>query len=689
MQLALSSVAIACILGYGGYLLARRTWRFSVFALLGALLACVVLEFCDLWVMLHPEALAAWKRAALVAEACLPVFWMLFALTFARAGGWRGISRTSRLLALTTLGFPLAAVALPIPTIFYSPDFAEEKMLFLGSGGYPFYVALMAVLVLALFHLERTLVALPRPDRWRVKFEVMGVGVLLAVLMIYYSQALLYRSLDMNLMPARSLSLTLGIGLMAFSRLRRGEAVRIRVSREIAYRSVVVLAVGCYLIGLGLFGAGMRYWQITENRAFFVALGALTGLALAALLLSERIRRRIRVSLHKNFYQRKYDYRDEWLQFTARLAEAKSREELERGILDFFAETFSLGGAALFLRDQESDRYRCSSCFENEATALTMADDHPLMARMRDREWVIDLDQEDPALLEGDWARLRQMGGSFLVPLRFDRGLEGFIALGRRIYQQEELTYEDFDLMKILAHQTIGVLLSRKLYAELVVANEMAAIGRVSTFVIHDLKNLVSGLAMVVDNARDYIDDPEFRGDMFETLENTVANMKGLIARLQNVKEKPLLALAATDLLEVAKTAAALSGNPEVAIEGISVPVWGDGAELQKVVLNLLHNAREASGPGGPVRVEVGRADMGFVRVMDRGCGMTEEFVRTRLFKPFETTKRKGMGIGLYQCRQVIEGHGGRIEVKSAVGEGASFTVWLPLAEGREDFGTI
>jgi putative PEP-CTERM system histidine kinase len=504
--------------------------------------------------------------------------------------------------------------------------------------------------------------------------------VLLAALVIYYSQALLYRSLDMNLMPVRSLCLILSVGMMAYSRARRGEAVRIRVSREMAYRSIVVLAVGFYLIGLGLFGAGMRYFNFAGNRAFFIALCLVFGLAVVVVLLSENARRRIRVLLHKHFYQRKYDYRQEWQQFTAKLSAAKTREDLESGILDFFTETFFLQGAALYLRDQDTDIYRCSTCLEKDQAAPTLAGSHPVIGKMGRRDWVVDLDEEAGEDPQEKLALLKQQGYSFLVPMRFERGLEGFVALGRRIYQEERLTYEDFDLMKILAHQAIGVLLSRKLYSQLIAANEMAAIGRVSTFVIHDLKNLVSGLGMVVDNARDYIDDPEFRADMFETLENTVGNMKGLIARLQNVKQKPLIDLAACDLYQVTRASVALSGGNGIVLSGTSVPVKADAGELQKVILNLLHNAREASVENTPVRVEVGRSDLAFVTVFDQGVGMTDEFIRTRLFRPFETTKKKGMGIGLYQCRQVVEEHGGRIDVNSVAGEGSSFTVWLPLS---------
>jgi putative PEP-CTERM system histidine kinase len=677
LQLILSSLAIVLAIGYCLFLLVRIRRRLSVFALVGGLLACVVLEFCDFQALIRPDELAIWKQAALAAEGVLPFFWLLFALTFSREGGWRGISLPAMILLAATLAFPFAVFRLSLPEVFYSPDFVDEKLLFLGAGGYFFYVALMTFLVVAMFHLERTLVALPRPDRWRVKFEVIGAGVLLAVLVVYYSQALLYRSIDMNLMPVRSLSLVLAIVLMVVSRCRRGEVVRIQVSRDIAYRSVVVLSVGFYLIGLGLFGAGMRYLGQSGNRVFFIMLAVVCGLAVVAALLSEKIRRRIRVVLHKNFYQRKYDYRQEWQAFTDKLTAAKNREELERGILEFFSETYSLSGTALYLRDQEAARFRCAAVFEMDENVEPVLVAHPLIERMRQSDWVINLEKEDPSTS----ALFPLSGAFFLVPLRFDQSLEGFVVLGRRIYAAEILTYEDFDLMKILAHQAISVLLSRKLYAQLVAANEMATIGRVSTFVIHDLKNLVSGLALMVDNARDYIDDPEFRDDMFETLENTVDNMKGLIARLQNVKQKPQLELGHHDLLALAKAGVALSGGNGVTVEGDSVPVQVDGVEVQKVLLNLINNAREATLGDAAILVEVGQGDMAYVRVSDQGCGMSDDFIRQRLFRPFETTKKKGLGIGLYQCRQVIEDHGGRIGVKSAEGEGSTFTLWLPLAD--------
>lgn len=689
LQTTLSITAGVLATGYAGYLWLRRPRGVAVLALTAGLLACVALELFDLLALVRPEELEIWKQRAFMAEACLPACWLLFALTYSRTGGLRALSRISKLMLLIAVVFFLAVAIFHHDPLFYSPDFAEERMLFLEVEGFYFYLALMIFLTLCLYHLERTLVALPRADRWRAKFEILGVGTILAVLVIYYSQAFLYRSLDMGLIPVRSLALILGMGMMAFSRLRRGEASKIQVSRQMAYRSVVIFAVGCYLIGLGLFGTGMRYLNLGGNRVFFVALAILGGLGILVLLLSEGVRRRIQVKIHQNFYQRKYDYRREWLQFTDRLAAAKSREELERGILQFYAETFALRGAALFLLDQEAGDYVCVRRSEMASSSPRFAQNHPLLEQMRNRFWVVDLQEKSREQLGVGLQQLQEAGCALLVPLWFEGELEGFIALGGRLYEGEKLSYEDFDLMKVLAHQATGALLSLKLSCQLDAASEMVALGKVSAFVMHDLKNLVSSLGLVVDNARDYLDDPEFQADMLETLENTVGKMKGLIARLQNLEEKTVLDLQPTDLLAAAAAGVRLAGSNGVQIQGQSVMALMDEAEIQKVVLNLVINAREACGNREPVAVEVAAAaDMALLRVRDRGCGMTEEFIRNRLFKPFETTKKKGFGIGLYQCRQVVLAHGGRIEVESVAGQGTVFTVLLPLAVSSEQLAT-
>ena len=180
--------------------------------------------------------------------------------------------------------------------------------------------------------------------------------------------------------------------------------------------------------------------------------------------------------------------------------------------------------------------------------------------------------------------------------------------LGEAAHPGESLSYEDFDLMKVLASQATAVVLSLKLSEQLSTAQEMAAIGRVSTFVIHDLKNHVSNLSLMMDNARDHIDNPEFQADMLETLDETVGKMKGLIARLKNIKETKQMNFVPCDLADIVRRGLKEAGSPEMLVTAGPVPVCIDMAEIEKVVHNLLINAYEADAQKDAVVVEVGDA---------------------------------------------------------------------------------
>jgi putative PEP-CTERM system histidine kinase len=269
---------------------------------------------------------------------------------------------------------------------------------------------------------------------------------------------------------------------------------------------------------------------------------------------------------------------------------------------------------------------------------------------------------------------------SFAVPLYSTTALEGFIALGRPMNKNEVYTSEDYDLMKTFARHASSALLNLKLTNELSNAREMEAMGKVSAFVMHDLKNLVTTLSLVIDNARDYMGDPDFQKDMLQSLSTTMDKMKRLITQLKNLEEKQCLHREHADVCRIVYETVGRITQGEVRLHISSVFSYVDVDELQKVLLNLILNAFEASEGKAPVVIEVGGSEAAFIRVKDSGCGMTEEFMRERLFKPFCTTKKKGLGIGLYQCKHIVEAHGGSIEVTSELGKGSVFTVHLPLA---------
>ncbi len=675
----LSITAILAATGLGAFALSRG-WQRSPgnWFLAAGLLLLAVVEGADRVALNTPELWKSAKSVALVSESLLGAIWLLFAQTFARKKAFLNLSPFSWALLVGSLALPLVVLLSPFESFFFSPDFADEHILFVSRNAYWFYIGILFFTVVSLYQLERTLMAFSSMERSQVLYEVLGTGIILVTMLVYYSQVLLHRTIDMNLIPVRSLAMIVGIGLCSYSRFRQNSLKSLVISRDVASRSVVVLAVGCYLLLLGGAGEGLRYFGLQNQRLVFIGFAVLSGLIVALMLLSEKNRRKLTVFMHKHFYQHKYDYRNEWLMFTAQLSSADNMEKLQNAILAFYCETFGRTSASLYLQDKESGSYHLKSSRYLEFSKDCFIGDHPLVAYFNETDWVFNVDDQHSSQYNKIKLQFEAFKVKLCVPLQYEQSLEGFILLGEAINPDEDLTFEDYDLMKVLASQATSVLLSLKLSAQLSTAQEMAAIGKVSTFIIHDLKNHVSNLSLLVDNAREHMDNPEFQADMLETLDETIGKVNVMITRLRNINEKKNLNLSVCDLTEIVRRGVKASGQKTKVACGERILTCVDAGEIEKVVHNLVLNAYEAGSRKESVKITVGLSETAFFEVADQGTGMSDDFIRNRLFQPFQTTKEKGFGIGLFQCRQIIEAHGGKIEVSSKVGEGTSFKVHLP-----------
>jgi putative PEP-CTERM system histidine kinase len=218
----------------------------------------------------------------------------------------------------------------------------------------------------------------------------------------------------------------------------------------------------------------------------------------------------------------------------------------------------------------------------------------------------------------------------------------------------------------------------------LVQAKELEAFQTMAAFFVHDLKNTASTLSLMLQNMAAHFDNPAFREDARQGLARSVNHLNGLIDRLTQLRQGLALNWAEADLNEVVRASlAAAKGAPGLTLVETLNPVPTlrlDPAQLQKVLTNLLLNARDAIAGQGEVRVTTGRQPgWAVVTVSDTGCGMTPEFMSRSLFKPFQTTKRNGLGIGMFHSKMIVEAHRGKIEVESAPGQGSTFRVLLPL----------
>ena len=119
-----------------------------------------------------------------------------------------------------------------------------------------------------------------------------------------------------------------------------------------------------------------------------------------------------------------------------------------------------------------------------------------------------------------------------------------------------------------------------------------------------------------------------------------------------------------------------------VLLENETAIVEANGEALEQALVHLVQNAIEASAPGAPVMLDLRRdAESAIIEVVDSGAGMSPEFIRTQLFRPFHSSKPGGFGIGAYEARELVRAMGGRLDVESREGLGTRFIVRLPTHE--------
>ena len=478
--------------------------------------------------------------------------------------------------------------------------------------------------------------------------------------------------------------------LVAAGAANESDDQRFKPSRAVAFQSLSLLLIGGYLMAMVV----AAQWLAFAGRDFavqlqliFVAVALLFALAV---LPSRRLRGWLRVSLAKHLFQLRYDYRAEWLRFTRTIGaggakQASLEERVIRAIADI---TDSPGG--LLLSPVEGGQFALASRWQwptaqVPAAALDMA----AIREIEQHAYVADLDelragrnhpQIDPPL--PGWL-LSEPRAWALVPLLHFEKLVGAVVLARPLHTRA-LDWEDFDLLRVAGQQLASYLAENAGQEALAEAARFDDFHRRIAFVMHDIKNLASQMGLLARNAESHADNPEFRADMLVTLRNSADKLNALLARLSRYGATAVGPLVAVRADEVAQAAVKQSSarHTVVLVEREPVEVAAERGSLEQVLLHLIQNAIDASAPDSPVFVRVASEGLsGLIEVTDTGCGMSPEFVRSRLFKPFDSTKQGGFGIGAYEARELVRAMSGRLEVDSHERLGTRFTIRLPRAD--------
>ncbi len=625
------------------------------------------------------------------------------------------VERSTHYILLSTL-FVSVLLAVWLPTQDYiilkaqDVTFFPFRKIIYSPPSQLFFVLMLVVVIHAIYHVEKLYRSVyHRPwFRWTL-FMLM---VTLCFWMVLGSIALMYRYLNVAMLMITFVPSLVVNFVLAIHIIKESGSHQIQISRAALDKSYTLFITGIFLLAFGIMGKIINLIDVSPS-FFLVLLIALSLLStVLMILLFPSVKKRIQQLISKNFYKSSYDYRIEWERANKRLLGIQDKQELQMAVILSVAESIGTERSCLLIHNRRNRLFVAASAglvVQPDQISPAFIDWIWRYGKPLILEQVGDLvnslpgfglqgiegvpsNGESPSCLSPqehrlaravDVALFRESDVCIIVPVIFEQQLIALILLASA---EKEYVQEDLDFLQTIVGEIALVLANQKLRESLIESEELKNFNRLSTFVLHDLKNAGSMLKMIVQNADENMNNPEFQADMIRTMNGVTDRIENLISKLSTPTEHEPLEFRSTDLAELIRNTVKMIGIetlPNIRFqEDLSdIPlVRVVPYEIQKVLHNLLINAIESIKDTGKIRVRLLKQGQNVcIEVRDTGCGMSHDYIENNLFRPFHTSKEQGLGIGLYHCKRIVEIHRGQIEVESTLEVGSQFRVLLPL----------
>lgn len=628
-----------------------------------------------------------------------PIFLLLSTLSdLLRYGCWYafllillGPNRTTIAPAGMAWMGPLTAVVMSFGLLAIS--FAVLRINILGDTSRLVLFSSMTSPVFALVLLEQVFRNVTEDSRWNIKPLCLGLAGAFLFDLYLFSEAVLFNRPDPDALSIRGAVHTLIVPLLLLSITRRNDWIsKIRLSPTAAFHSATLLIAGIYLVFISGVGYYVRYFGGEWGRALQLGLVFSSLVILVVLVLSGSVRAKLRVFLGKHFFRYRFDYREEWLKFTRTLAAKNSPSEMGQQVIRGLAEMLESPAGGLWMKIRGEAAFSQTARWNLAQTLEKEQANSPLCQFMTTSGWVINLEEyrsysrrygqlKLPTWLQG----LAQAW--LIVPLMVGEELIGFVVLASA-RTRVDVNWEVNDLLKTAGQQAASFLAQMQATEALLEVRKFDAFNRMSAFVVHDLKNIVTQLSLMMKNAKRLGDNPEFQQDMLMTVENSLDRMRQLMLQLREGATPTGTAFGVNLCGIIERIEAVAAGRGRTLEVQLLEPVVTRGHEerLERIIGHVVQNAFDATDPSGRVWLNLDRS-RGQARIVvgDTGQGMSQDFIRDRLFKPFQSTKLAGMGIGAYESFQYVQELGGRIEVDSELNKGTTVKMLLPLFENQKE----
>lgn len=644
-------------------------------------LFALALALTGLWaltVALANSDQAAWERVPATLAALRDAGWFAATIGLLRQESerqtlWRQLAVAAGILGFANLGFALSGAGFDTGLgVRLSPAAVE-----------------LAVSVMGLILIENLMLNVVPARRWSVRLMAIGLAGLFGYNIILRIPEFLGGEAIEGFVAAQPVVYLLALPLFVVTGVRNNSLkLQAHSSREIVFHSATLIFAGILLQGTAVAAFYVRSFGGAPAIALSIVLAFAGALTIAVALSSRTIRSQIRIFINENFYSYKYDYRVEWTKFIQALSQYQERGAPERA-LRIIADLVDSPGGVLWVRRAGWRQYMpLASWSFSKAFGPVDADDAILADIRNETVAFLELTGSEQA---GNSASLRQRfpDAWLAVPLHFRGELIGF-ALLRKSRGARRLDWEDRNLISLIAMQLALYLVHEQIAQELADSQQLIEFNKRVAFAMHDLKNTIGQLNLVLHNAARFGDDARFRADMMTTIRQSVDNLQRLMGKLRNesLPETAPQRPSRVDVCGLVARCAKRKSASGVVFGDADGPIYADIAkpdEFESALEHVVSNAVEASPAGSNVRLSVEKqAGRVCVRVEDHGAGMSPEFLAHELFRPLRTTKKKGLGIGAYQARAILRGLGGEMEVQSSIGQGSTVSLFLPAYADSE-----
>jgi putative PEP-CTERM system histidine kinase len=603
------------------------------------------------------------------------LFWLLFLASCLKDNFTNIIEVLSRKETWLILALPITAITMP----------------YLGIDKQSWLFLLQTVIALQVLVLLEIIYRQAGDNKWALKPLILYLAITSIFEFVTFANALMVEQIHINYIAARGyIYLALIPFLVLAIRRVKNWGVEIYISRDIVTHSTLLMVAGGYLFIMAMLGYLVKYFGGQWGGTIQVVLIVLSLALLVTLFLSLSFRTKIKVFITKHFFANQFDYRHEWLKLTHCLNSKELNENVYATALRGLTQAIDYQ-TGCFIQVQNGElkvlaNIDKSDLNEDEKTVLL-----EFSVFLKSKNWIIDIEElrTRPFVYEGlkvNHSLLNAVSFQMVIPIYKDEQFWGMAAIQGSDNTTKRLNWELRDYLTAVNAQITNFLFHHQAAQELAENAQFAAFTRMSAFVLHDLKNVMAQIDLILSNAEQHKDNPEFIEDTFETLQHTKARMDKMLIQLT---EKNVSTDAADSLVNlshsvkqvVEQRCASYLPVPNVIISS-ETPVVLDRDKLCNVIYHLVSNAQQATSDDGNVdiRIELS-ADNQYmlINIVDTGCGMSENFISMRLFKPFDTTKgNAGMGIGAFDAKAYLEKIGGQLLVQSELDKGTTFTLRIP-----------